>query len=190
MCKKWERSLTTIKQRPTPKLFQWLRQENPAHSGALVGPNGPLLTTQEIFAEHRRYWEGICTHPDPIAKRASVQSIHRKHLQADPAPLDFRHLLEAAKNLKMDTRTGADGWTSRAAKALHPEAGQPLSGIFRYIEQHITWPPSLLRVKMVLIPKPDTSGTSPSDWRPIAVSPPSPLPSPRVPWGALPFRRS
>ena len=168
-CKKWERSLTTLKQRPTPKLYQWLRQENASHSGALMDEEGPLNSMTEVFAAHRDYWQKICKHPEGDEERRRVQRQHERY-KGETLDLTYLHVLEGVKNLKSDTSAGADGWPAEAAKAISPESAQVLARLYRHIEMHGTWPPSLLRVRVVMLPKPDTPATSPADWRPISVT--------------------
>ena len=166
---KWERSLATLKQRPTPILYQWLRGFSPSATSALIGPDGPLETLSDTFRAHRTFWESICCHPQP-QEEYQRNDIMRETLKSSELPLEAQDILNAAANIRQGTAPGLDNWPPEAVTAISREAAQALAYLYRHIESCGTWPASLTRVKVALLVKPGTSGSSPSDWRPISVT--------------------
>ena len=166
----WKRTLTDQAQNPTSALYRWLKNEGPAGPIVLSSEGSPCTSMFEVFDTHRRFWEGVCAHPDPPSES---QNLHQTvfSLRANEFErITGDQVTAAIKSMNLKSVAGLDCWKPSTLKMLDRQGAHALAELFNQIIETGKWPKEMTRAKVSLLHKPGTQPDRVSSWRPITVT--------------------
>ena len=165
---RWKHSLTDRLLNPTSHLFRWMKQEGPSGPLVLAANGQTLHDMPSVFNEHRRYWEGICSHPNPTAEREYLRTFvseRERNFFLQPEDVQL-----ACKCMNHKSAAGLDCWHPSVVRGFDKNAAALLADFYNRVLETGCWPQSLLSARVSLLPKPQAMLEQASAWRPITVT--------------------
>ena len=171
--REWKETLSW-KGSPSPKLFRWLRRQNPNPPLAVRHQERTLLGPSDTLEAMHEYWEGI------MCREEEEREALKKWLEGQP-PLKLQRedesrdgvLYEVIRSLKKGVAPGVDGWQAETLRLLPKRAIPALRYIYDCCVTWHCWPQQNMIVRTHMLPKDlDITSVIPTtaDWRPIALT--------------------